>query len=50
MQLEQQPLRGFFSQTNQITQPRVYEGGFSFNGGLGGIMQPPVGVNGYWGQ
>ena len=25
-----------FAQTNPITQPRVYEGGFSFNGGSGG--------------
>ena len=27
-----------FAQTNPITQSRVYEGGFSFNGGLGGII------------
>ena len=27
-----------FTQTNPITQPGVYEGGFSFNGGPGGIM------------
>ena len=54
MQLESQPLRGFFffffSQTNPITQPRVYKGGFSFNGGPGGIRKPPTGVNGNWGQ
>ena len=25
-----------FAHTNPITQPRVYEGGFSFNGGPGG--------------
>ena len=24
-----------FAQTNPITQPRAYEGGFSFNGGRG---------------
>ena len=24
-----------FTQTNSIAQPRVYEGGFSFNGGSG---------------
>ena len=35
-----------FAQTNPITQPRVYEGGFSFNGGPRGIMQPSAGVNG----
>ena len=29
------PLRNF-AWTNPITQPEVYEGGFSFNGGLGG--------------
>ena len=34
-----------FAQTNPITQPRVYERGFYFNGGLGGIMQPHAGVN-----
>ena len=39
-----------FAQTNPITQPGVYEGGFSFNEGPGGIMQPPTGVNGNWGQ
>ena len=39
-----------FAQTNPITQPGVYEGGFSFNGGPGGIIQPPAGVNGNWGQ
>ena len=33
-----------FYQTNPITQPRVYEGGFSFNGGPRGIMQPPARV------
>ena len=35
---------------NPITQPGVYEGGFSFNGGPRGIMQPLVGVKGNWGQ
>ena len=35
-----------FAQTNLIIQLRVYEGGFFFNGGPRGIMQPPVGVNG----
>ena len=25
-----------FAQTNPLTQPRTYEGGFSFNGGSGG--------------
>ena len=39
-----------FAQTNPITQPGVYEGSFSFNGGSGGIMQPPAEVNGNWGQ
>ena len=39
-----------FAQTNPITQPRAYEGCFPFNGGPGGIMQPPVGVNGNRGQ
>ena len=39
-----------FAQTNPITQPEVYEGGFSFNGGSRGIMQPPARVNGNWGQ
>ena len=43
-----------FPLTNPITQPRTYEGGFSFTrgpgGGGGGIMQPPVGVNGNRGQ
>ena len=34
------------AQTNPITQFRLYERGFSFNGDPGGIMQPPVGVNG----
>ena len=43
-------LKRIFAQTNPITQPGVYEGGFSFNGGPGGTMQPPVGVNGNWGQ
>ena len=38
--------QSIFAQTNSITQPGVYERGFSFNGGLGGIMQPIVGVNG----
>ena len=38
--------RRIFAQTNPITQPGVYEGGFSFNGGPRGIMQPLVGVNG----
>ena len=32
--------RRIFAQTNLITQPGVYEGGFSFNEGSGGIMQP----------
>ena len=27
-----------FAQTNPITQPGVYEEGFSFNGGMGDIM------------
>ena len=31
-----------FAQTNLVTQLRVYEGGFYFNGGSGGIMQPPI--------
>ena len=35
-----------FAQTNPITQPIAYEGGFSFNGGPGGIMQSHVEVNG----
>ena len=35
-----------FAQPNPITQPRVYEEGFFFNRGSGGIIQPPVGVNG----
>ena len=35
-----------FVQTNPLTQPEAYEGGFSFNGGPRGIMQPPAGVNG----
>ena len=35
-----------FAQTNPITQPRAYEGGFSFNGRPRGIMQPPVELNG----
>ena len=35
-----------FAQTNLITQPEAYEGGFSFSGFLGGIMQPHAGVNG----
>ena len=39
-----------FVQTNPITQPGVYEGGFSFNGGSGGIKQPSAGVNGNMGQ
>ena len=39
-----------FAQTNPIIQPGVYEEYFSFNGGSGGIMQPPTGVNGNWGQ
>ena len=54
-------LKRIFAQTNPFTQPRVYEGGFSFNGGLGGgggggggvvggSMQPPTRVNGNWGQ
>ena len=51
MQLEPQPLRRFFfSQTNPLTQPGAYEGNFSFKGGLGGIKQPPTGVNGNRGQ
>ena len=45
MQLEPHPLKGF-----SLTQPRAYEWGFSFNGGTGGIMQPPTGVNGNNGQ
>ena len=45
-----------FAQTILITQPEVYEGGFSFKGrgggggGGGGIMQPPAAVNCNWGQ
>ena len=39
-----------FAQTNPLTQPRAYEGGFSFNGGSRGIRQLPVGVNGNRGQ
>ena len=39
-------LKRIFAQTNPITQPEVYEGGFSFKGGPGGIIQPPVGVHG----
>ena len=39
-----------FAQTNLITQPGAYKEGFSFNGGPGGIIQPPVGVNGNRGQ
>ena len=38
------------AQTNPITQPGVYEGGFSFNGGPRSIMQPPTKVNGNWEQ
>ena len=39
-----------FAPTNPITQLGVYEGGFSFNGGSRGIIQPPVGFNGNRGQ
>ena len=39
-----------FTQTNPLTQPRAYEGGFSFNGDPEGIMQPPAEVNGNRGQ
>ena len=35
-----------FAQTNPLTQLRAYEGGFSFSGGLRGIMQLPAGENG----
>ena len=35
-----------FAQTNPLTQLRAYEGGFSFNGGPGSIMQLPARVNG----
>ena len=35
-----------FAQTNPITHLGVYEGGFSFDGGSRGIMQPLAGVNG----
>ena len=35
-----------FAQTNPLTQPGAYEGDFSFNGGLGGILQPPARVDG----
>ena len=39
-----------FAKMNPITQPGVYEGYFSFNGGSGGrIMQPPAGVKCNWG-
>ena len=43
------PLR-IFVQNNPLTQPGVYERGFSFNRGLRGIMQFPVGMNGNKGQ
>ena len=43
-------LQRIFTQTNRLTQPGAYEEGFSFNGGSGGIVQPPVGVNGNRGQ
>ena len=43
------PLR-IFAQTNPLTQPGAYEGGFSFNGGPGGIMQLLARVNGNRGQ
>ena len=43
-------LQRIFAQTSPITQPGAYEGSFSFNGGLGGIMHPPVGVNENRGQ
>ena len=39
-----------FAHTNPLTQCVAYEGDFSFNGGLRGIMQPPVGKNGNRGQ
>ena len=39
-----------FAQTNPLTQPRAYEGGFSFNGGSRSIMQPLVRVNDNKGQ
>ena len=39
-----------FTQINPLTQLGAYEGGFSFDGGLGNIMQPPVGMNGNRGQ
>ena len=39
-----------FAKTNPITQPRVYEGGISFNESPGGIMQPHAGINDNWGQ
>ena len=43
-------LERIFAQTNPNTQPRVYEGAFSFNGSSRGIMQPLEGVNDKWGQ
>ena len=43
-------LQRIFTQINPITQPGVYEGDFSFDGGSGGIMQPPTGVKCNWGQ
>ena len=39
-----------FAQINPLTQPGAYGRGFSFNRGLGGIMQPLAGVNGNKGQ
>ena len=31
-----------FAQTNPLTQLEAYKGGFSFNGGPGGIIQSPA--------
>ena len=39
-----------FAQTNPLTQRGAYEGGFSFNGGSGGIMQPHARENRNRGQ
>ena len=38
------PLK-IFAQTNPLIRFGAFEGAFSFNGGSGGIMQPPARVN-----
>ena len=50
MQLEPQPLKGFLLGLIQLHNLKYMNEAFLSMEARGGIMQPPAGVNGNWGQ